>query len=244
MNANRAARRDGPTDDVLMAFLDECGDYSMQPFDPGFPLLLLAVVLCRRDGYQAGVLAGLNNLKLRFWSHEGVFMHSREIRKQTGAFSFLHEPEQRQAFYSAVSEYVRNAPFDLVVACYHKRQPAASTVPEHPYAFALGRLLDVVTRQAHARAIRRVHLIAEARGKREDRQLSEWVCAYQVGQDGLDILLEVRPKSANIAGLQLADLCAYPAARHALGSARPNRAYESVAGRLLAWVDNKKDGLA
>jgi hypothetical protein len=244
MEAKDAARTDGPADQVLLAFLDECGDHSMQPVDPDFPLLLLAVVLCRREVYWAGVLAGLNELKLRFWSHEGVVMHSREIRKQTGEFSFLHDPRQRLAFYAAMSEYVRNAPFDLVVACYHKRQPTVPSLMEHPYAFALRRLLDVIVRHARTHSIRRVHLIAEARGKREDRQLSEWVRAYQGTHDGLVIHLEVRTKSANIAGLQLADLCAYPAARHALGAARHNRAFESVSERLLVWVDNKKDGFA
>jgi hypothetical protein len=143
-----------------------------------------------------------------------------------------------------MSEYVRKASFDLVVACYHKRQLVASPAQEHPYAFALERLLDMVVRHACAQGIRRIHLVVEARGKREDRQLTEWVSAYQGGRDDLVVRLEVRPKSANIVGLQLADLCAYPAARHALGSARQNRAYESVSGYLLAWVENKKDGIA
>ena len=42
----------------------------------------------------------------------------------------------------------------------------------------------------------------------------------------LDCPLHFQSKKNNIVGVQIADLCAHPCARHILNPARPNRAFE------------------
>ena len=48
----------------------------------------------------------------------------------------------------------------------------------------------------------------------------------------LDCRLSFQPKTNNIIGVQIADLCAHPCARHILNPSRPNRAFE-IADRHL-----------
>ncbi|BBO59512.1 DUF3800 domain-containing protein [Mycoavidus sp. B2-EB] len=78
-------------------------------------------------------------------------------------------------------------------------------------------------------------VIAEARGKQEDDALR--ASFYNLMTKGtyyhraahfrlLNCPISFRPKNDNIAGIQLADLCAYPIARHVLRPNEVNRAFE------------------
>ena len=80
-------------------------------------------------------------------------------------------------------------------------------------------------------------LVAEARGKNEDMALENVFARIlsagtrTVSREhfrGLDCPLVFRSKRDNIAGIQLADLCAYPCARHVLDAAKANPAFDVV----------------
>jgi len=171
-----------------------------------------------------------------------VVLRSREIRKQVGELAFLHDPATRAAFGEAVAGYFRSTSFHVAVVCHRKIAPA---FPGNPYHQCLGRALEVLRRHAGARGFASIRLVVEARGGREDAGLRRWFDEFvacwpsQVG-----CALEIRRKRDNIAGLQVADLCAYPAARHALGGKGRNDAFGLVAAHLVAWLENTRDGLA
>ena len=79
-------------------------------------------------------------------------------------------------------------------------------------------------------------MILEKRGRREDDALElefRRVCDRQ-NYRGLALHLEARfvPKSANVPGLQLADLIARPIGRHVLDPGQPNRAYDVIERKL------------
>jgi hypothetical protein len=78
-----------------MAFLDECGDHSLTKIDKDFPIFVLSLVLLKRADYLKTVLPAVNNLKLKYWDHEGVNLHSRDIRKAEGPFCILQNPARR-----------------------------------------------------------------------------------------------------------------------------------------------------
>ena len=80
-------------------------------------------------------------------------------------------------------------------------------------------------------------VVAEARGRKADNSLEQ--VFYRVLSCGtenvpgerfrrLDCPLTFQSKKNNIVGVQLADLSAYPCARHILNPAKPNRAFEIV----------------
>lgn len=97
----------------------------------------------------------------------------------------------------------------------------------------------------------KIDAMLEKRGKEEDKKLSEsynalretgtfWVNSERM-KSHFDRLTFV-PKSANIVGLQLADLIAYPIACHVLRPDAPNPAYDIIK-RNLYLSDGKQLGL-
>jgi hypothetical protein len=228
-------------ENALLVFMDECGDHSVERIDPDFPILLLAFVIVEKKAYSSQIIPAVGRLKLRFWPHEGVNLHSRDIRKQLGDFRQFHHEPYRIRLMHDVTELIISTPFDLIVACIHKTEATKNTRTA-PYHQALREGLCLVARHAKLLAKTSVTLVAEARGKREDRELNAWLTSHATCEDRITIRWVMRSKRDNVAGLQVADLCAYPAARHALKPMSANPAFEVVRQHLVGWSENKKGG--
>lgn len=228
-----------PDESTLLVFMDECGDHSTREIDPHFPILLLAFVLVEKDRYSSEIVPAIGRLKLQFWPHEGVNLHSRDIRKQLGDFRQFHQAPDRLRLMQTIANFMRTATFELVIACVHKSEVVESP-DDPPYHQALWNGLRQVSSRAKLLAKNSVTLIAEARGKREDRELETWLTTQGASVDGVAVRLVMRAKRDNIAGLQVADLCAYPAARHIIKPQADNPAFEIVRDHLVGWVENKK----
>ena len=97
----------------FIAFFDECGDHSLTKIDPDFPLFVLAMVVVQREAYQDEILPKMNAFKLRYWNHEGINLHSRDIRLAQGPFSILLNAQVRTQFMSEISELMETLPFTL-----------------------------------------------------------------------------------------------------------------------------------
>lgn len=105
-----------------IAFLDECGDHTLELIDRDFPLFLLATVVIKRSDYAERVIPAIARLKLKYWVHEGVNLHSRDIRKSKGPFGFLLVPHLRSAFLAELSELMEALPYQLFVSAVRKDQ--------------------------------------------------------------------------------------------------------------------------
>ena len=226
---------------TLLVFMDECGDHARAAADADFPLLLLAFVLIEPRAYREVIVPDMGRLKLGFWPHEGVNLHSRDIRKQLGDFGQFHQASDRLRLMQAITDLIRTAPFELVIA-YVRKSEVVENPDNPPYHEALWNGLRQVALRAKLLAKNSVTLIAEARGKREDRELVAWPTAQGASVDGVAFRLVMRAKRDNIAGLQVADLCAYPAARHIIKPQADNPAFEIVRSHLVGWGENKKGG--
>jgi hypothetical protein len=227
---------------TLLVFMDECGDHARAKADADFPLLLLAFVLIDPRAYRDSIIPAVGKLKLTFWPHEGVNLHSRDIRKQLGDFSRFHRRELRELLMENLAGLIRDSPFDLVISCFHKT-PAGEEKDGGPYSQALAEGLRQVSIRANQLGIETIHLIAEARGKREDKEMATWLETYLARvRAGPTIHLVIRAKADNISGLQLADLCAYPAARYVLKPQAANPAFDLVSVHLVGWVEIKRGG--
>ncbi len=227
---------------TLLVFMDECGDHSPAKVDADFPLLLLAFVIIEPRAYRDAIIPAMGRLKLEFWPHEGVNFHSRDIRKQLGDFAQFHRKEPRDRLMDGLASLIRNSAFDLVISCFHKTAANTEHAPD-TYFQALAEGLRQVSVRAKQLGMETVHLIAEARGKREDKEMTAWLEAHLAGgHDGPRLHLVIRAKSDNISGLQLADLCAYPAARYVLRPQASNPAFDLVRGHPGGWVEIKRGG--
>jgi hypothetical protein len=227
----------------FIAFFDECGDHSLERIDQDFPLFVLSTVIVERSAYLETVVPALNRLKLRFWPHEGVNLHSREIRKALGDFAFLQVPAQRQAFLGALSEMLAALPFTLFIVAIRKQvhRDRYGEQATNPYDLALTYTFERVLHflEGHGESV--LPVTAEARGRNEDNELTAAFhrlmtagTRYQSAARfrALACPLTFRRKSDNIAGIQLADLCAHPSARKVLNPSQPNQAHELVARHL------------
>lgn len=237
----------------FIAFFDECGDHSLTKIDPDFPLFVLAMVVVERDAYRDEVLPRMNSFKLRYWNHEGINLHSRDIRLAQGPFSILLNSQVRSRFMAEVSGLMESLPFTLFVTAIRKsahveRHGAEATNPyDLALEFTLERLLHFM--ESHGETL--LPVVAEARGRKEDNSLEQ--VFYRILSRGtentpgerfrrLDCPLAFQSKKNNIVGVQLADLSAYSCARHILNPIKPNRAFDIVrqhfhlAGDASGWT--------
>lgn len=220
-----------------IAFFDECGDHSLTKIDLDFPLFLLAAVVVERSEYASQIIPALSSLKLQFWNHEGVNLHSREIRKSIGPFSFMMVPGSRERFVDQLNILMKDLPFTLFISGIRKdhhvgRYGAAAS---NPYDLALEFAMERIVHFLEQTGETELPCIVEGRGRNEDEQLER--VFYRVMTNGtfyrprdqfrkLTCPLVFRAKRDNIAGIQLADLCAHPCARHILKPAQANRAFD------------------
>ena len=111
--------------------------------------------------------------------------------------------------------------------------------PENPYnlalAFCLERLLYFLSDAGEED--RRVHVVFESKGKREDRELElefRRVCSGANLSHRRTLPFEpiFAPKSVNCTGLQIADLVARPIGRHILRPTQANAAYENIKNKI------------
>ena len=149
-----------------IGFIDECGDHSIDVIDKDFPLFLLSTVVIERCVYADNLLPALGRLKLRYWNHEGVNLHSRDIRKALGSFSFLMVEEKRLAFTQEVAQIVSNTPFVLFVTAIHKTAHSNrhGANARNPYDLALEFTMERIAHFLAGKRETELPLVAEARG--------------------------------------------------------------------------------
>ena len=229
----------------FIAFFDECGDHSMEKIDKDFPLFVLALVVMERNAYRDQALVEFNRFKLRYFNHEGINLHSRDIRLANGPFSLLLNSAVRPRFMEELSVMMERLPFTLFISAIHKtqHQQQRGGDAENPYELALTFALEGLVHFLEAAGETHLPIVAEARGKREDNSLEQ--VFYRLMARGtesvtaerfkrLDCPLAFQSKKNNIVGVQIADLCAHPCARHILNPTRPNRAFEIARRRIYA----------
>lgn len=208
--------------DTLLMFFDESGDHRMEKVDPDYPVFGLGCVAIWREDYMREVVPRLAALKIRHWGHEGVVLHSIDIRRQHGDFGILRDAETRESFHRELGVLVRELPFHFAVSVVDKRLPSPES-PDDLYAASWDACVGQIQDQL-GKAGRKV-MIAESRGKREDAEL---LAAAKLG-----VILFPSQRS-NVVGLQLADLCAYPFGRKVLRPERPSRAWDDLAIKLAS----------
>lgn len=226
-----------------IAFFDECGDHSLTNIDHDFPIFVLSTVVVERESYVRQIVPMLGALKLRFFEHEGVNLHSRDIRKGQGDYAFLQVPSLRGEFLAAISHLIRTAPFTLFIVGIRKDQHLArfGETACSPYDLALEHTLEMLVHFLDGCGENHLPVVAEARGRNEDDQLRvtfekllrEGTRTHSAERFGrLHCPLSFRRKADNIGGIQLADLCAHPCARAILKPEQANQALVAIGSHI------------
>ncbi len=223
----------------FIAFFDECGDHSLTKINPQFSIFLLCMVVVERKAYAQQIIPEMAAFKLRYFAHEGFNLHNRDIRKSEGPFTILQNSHVRHRFLSELSEMIKTLPFTLFCTAIQKDsyKTRYGDKARNPYDVALEYSFERALHFLESHNETALPVIAETRGKQEDDELR--ASFYNLMTKGthynraerfrlLECPISFRRKNDNIAGIQLADLCAHPVARHVLQPDEANRAFDVV----------------
>lgn len=224
MSDSVLSQRPQSPEDRYRLYLDESGDHVFHDFaSPGHRHLCLLGCWFQRRAYRA-FDDELRAFKQRHVPHDPdnpLILHREDIINRRGPFWRLRDRETGAAFDRELLELISLADFRIVAVVIDKQQLVAKyPMPAHPYHLAMGFML-----QRYCGYLNHVNrcgdLLAESRGGREDRLLKDsyarvynrgvWKRGAMFFQQALTSKqLKIKPKTANIAGLQLADLLGNP----------------------------------
>jgi len=234
-------------------FLDETGDHGLSFIDANFPVFLLCGCLIE-ESHLAKLEDDINSLKIDLFGSEDVILHSREIRKCEGAFQVLFDLDVKKDFYARINGILAGTEFTIIGAAVNKEKHIKTygKSASDPYGLCLSFILErLVFCLDHGGATKEVGIKVEERGKKEDKQLlshynsiidsgTYFVSAERLKKKIVDFCFQ--NKSENVNGLQLADLCAYPLARHILSPKAPYIPFNIIKSKLYCDTAGKADG--
>lgn len=233
-------------------FLDESGDHGLTFIDPNFPIFLLAGCLFSDEEYKK-IIEKLNKFKIDFFKTIEVILHSRDIRKCEGSYQILFDLELKKNFYEKLNSIILNSQFKIISVAIDKKKHIEKygKVAGNPYIICLSYILERLIFCTDDNKPSEVEITIEKRGKKEDDQLLSYYNkvvdrgTFHVSPDrfknrfsNFSMLL----KKDNSIGLQVADLCAYPLARHVLNSKEPYIPYQIIEDKLYKSKNGKSEG--
>lgn len=231
-------------------FLDESGDHGLTNIDEQFPIFVLSGILVSENDYIL-LTASLNEIKKEFWGSKKVIIHSRDIRKCQNEFEILFDEAIKKRFYKKINNLITSQNYVIISAAidkvkYIKRYGRLS---DDVYEISLSFIIEraVFFLDASAFADKELNVIIERRGRKEDQKLNDHFNSLLTRGTGYVHADRIKSYKTNckfhnkrddIAGLQVADLIAYPIARYVLDPGRANPAFDLLAAKF--YSQNKK----
>jgi len=214
---------------VKVLYLDESGDHSLEAIDPQYPMFVLAGVIMERDYAQVELACRLKEFKMRLFGRPDIILHTADITRNRNGFEQMKGQAFREEFYGQLNNLVASLDFKVVACAIHKEAHLAryGVAALDPYMLSLDVLVERFCFEIGNVAGGGI-IVAERRNPTLDHQLelaflnlkiqgTRFLQAAQIERKLVG--LNMRAKSENIAGLQLADLVASPIGRHVLGKA-------------------------
>ncbi|MFA5433002.1 MAG: DUF3800 domain-containing protein [Candidatus Paceibacterota bacterium] len=233
-------------------FLDETGDHGLSFIDDNFPIFVLVGCLFSDEEYSK-VSQQINDFKLEFFGTIEIILHSRDIRKCDGPFQILFDLDIKKRFYQKLNNILDNANFTIIGSGVNKKEHIIryGRGAKDPYPLSLSFIIERLIFCLDNKTNSNVDIKIEKRGKKEDQQLLSQYNkildngTYYIVPDRLknrinkfDSVL----KKDNIIGLQIADLCAYPLARHILNPMEPYPAFDIIKSKIYCNGNGNFDG--
>lgn len=218
-----------------IVYADESGDHGLVSINPESPVFALAFCIFHKTDYIRSVVPRIQEFKFRHWGHDCIVLHGHEIRKEKGEFRILNDLALRPVFLDDLTRTIADCPFTLIVAAIRKQSLLRYPKPGNPYEMALLFCMERLQRwlEEQGQANRITHILVEKRGDAEDKMLALEFQRIVDGGNGLgkrisNLAIRFMDKKHNSTGLQLADLVAYPVARHVIKPLQPNRAFDVI----------------
>lgn len=233
-------------------FLDECGDHNLSNYNPTFPIFTLSGIIVSESDYHL-IDEKLNILKQQFWGNKTIVFHSRDIRKLQNGFEVLFDLEKKKVFYDTLNAIMHTSNYSIISCSIMKQAyiKKYGRLEDDVYGLSLSfvmertvALLDGLNQKDNPIEL---EVFVEKRGKKEDGNLLKFYNevldrgTYYVNPQRMKTYFKAchfEWKKANINGLQLSDLVAYPISRHVLDPNAVNFAYDIIESKF--YRRNKK----
>ncbi len=232
-----------------LVFVDESGDHHLSRIDPLYSVFVLAFTIIKKSDYIHQVCRDLQQFKLRYWSHDEVVLHEHEMRKPRDAFAFLQRRPIREHFLSELSGLMADLPATIIAVVIDKvRFASRHEASTGAYDYAMERGLNAVFHYLADQGQTEVStpIVVECRGRKEDNELELSFRRFcDIGNAHARLLpleLVMVPKTANSAGLQLADLIARPIGLYVLRPEQPNRAFDIIRTKFHRTTTGEIEG--
>ncbi len=201
---------------MKVLFLDESGDHNLSVVDPQYPVFVLGGVIIDKD-YATGPLTdALNAFKREMFGRTDIILHTADITRNRNGFEALKNAAFRSRFYDRLNELIAVMKFSVVACAIRKDEHLSryGVAALDPYLLSLDILVERFCFDV-GKVSGGGLVVAEKRDPTLDRELDlAWLnlkiqgTGYLQAKDIEDriLALNLRAKSDNIAGLQLADL--------------------------------------
>jgi hypothetical protein len=232
-----------------IVYVDESGDHNLVDFDPEYPIFVLAFCIFPIVDYRRHIVPSALALKFDHFGHDMVVLHEREIRQSKPPFDILLNSEVRQSFLTRLDQLISESRFGIVASVIRKEEfKRRRGIRTSPYSVALEFGVERVFLQLQQRKQvgRRVHVVFESRGKKEDAELELEFrrIMNSTRMIGMAETLEFMcvSKLTNSTGLQVADMVARPIGVHCLRPNQPNHAWSVLEKKIVRSRDGRIDG--
>ena len=212
-------------------FLDESGNHALTTVDEQYPVFVLGGVITDADYAEQVIDRRLRQFKRDLFGRDDLILHTADITHNRHGFERLVESAFRQRFYFELNQLMRELEYKVVACAIKKDLHLAryGMAAVDPYMLSLDILAERFCFEIGA-VPEGGTIYAERRSPVLDRELdiawlnlkvrgTRYVRASTINERIAN--LQTRPKSANVAGLQLADLVVSPIGRFVLG--KPTR---------------------
>lgn len=237
-------------------YIDESGDHTYSDSnDPEKRYLGLTGCILELKYYQKTFRSSFEEFKRHHFSYDPddtVILHRKELINKKGHFSQLIDSVKEKSFNEGLLKVIEKSQYVVVSVVIDKtiHKKRYGEVAFHPYHYCLVALMERYCGFLHFHnAIGDV--LAESRGGQEDTQLKEaYRRAYESGTNLRDASffqgvltskeIKLKPKLANVAGLQLADLLAHPCKLDILLENKRIDKYYGRFGKKILVIAQKK----
>jgi Protein of unknown function (DUF3800) len=212
---------------MKILFLDESGDHNLSVIDPQYPLFVLGGLIVEQDYAEGEMDREIRAFKREVFGNEQINLHTADITRNRSGFERMIEAGFREKFYERLNALMRRLQYRVVACAIRKDEHlrAYGVAALDPYLLSLDVLIERFCLEIGDVAGGGI-IVAERRGTTLDHQLElAWLNLKVQGTRFMQatnierrvLSLNLRDKSENIGGLQLADLVVTPIGRFVLG---------------------------
>jgi len=230
-----------------LLFIDESGTSSLKNVDPNFPILVLTGLLISKSNYE-DMVKEVNKLKKKYFPDKQVVLHRRDMRKYERGFEIFFDDKVKKSFYIDLNRILTKSDYMLISTGIDKEKYIREygKLANDPYRIALSFMLERTVMETDSRAAVTIDVFIESRGKKEDRTVAErfnqllYSGSSQIASarflQRFSKKLNIHKKEDGVIGIEMADLCVYPIAKHLLNNNEPNPAFDVI----LPKIRNRK----